>query len=191
MLIICNLNKPRMVSCDSFSTSELEQLRSGDIVLRRGFGVVSSTIANSLNEEFPVSHCGIVAIDKKGRIFVYHTVSASLSDFDGMQRNTIAQFCHESVANTLLVVRFRHNGEKPLSDLAKMAHDYYEKKVPFDNAFDINDNSKMYCSEMVWCAMKEAFGYDIYPDKSRAEVVKFSPFFDTNNFQRIINHHKE
>lgn len=175
---------------DRLSKEEVAMLQPGDIILRQGFGVVSGSIAATLGEEFSVSHCGIVDVDSNGNAVVYHSVSASLSDFDGMQTATIDEFGRESLENTIMVVRFRHNGEKPLSDLAKAARKYYEQKVPFDNIFDMSDHSKMYCSEMVWSAMKEAYGYDIYPDKSRTEVVKFSPFFDTNNFQRIINHQK-
>lgn len=174
---------------DNLSKAEIADLRSGDIVMRRGFGVVSASIANSLNEEFLVSHCGIVDVDSLGNVRVIHSVSSSLSDFDGLQDCTIKEFCLESKKNSLLVVRFRDTNNVPLATLASTAQTYLDNKIPFDGLFDISDSTEMYCSEMVWSALKQTYGFDIYPDKSKTEVVKFAPFFDTVHFYRILNHH--
>ena len=176
---------------DRLTKIELAMMRSGDIILRRGFGLVSASIASSLNEAFSVSHCGIVDVDSNGNVRVIHSVSSSLSDFDGLQDCTIEEFCKESKENSLMVVRFRDTADVPLANLAKTAQTYLDRKIPFDGVFDITQNDEMYCSEMVWSALKENYDYDIYPDKSKTAVIKFGPFFDTVHFQRIINHHKE
>jgi hypothetical protein len=176
---------------DRLTKKELAMMRSGDIILRRGFGLVSASIASSLNEAFSVSHCGIVDVDSNGNVRVIHSVSSSLSDFDGLQDCTIDEFCKESKENSLMVVRFRDTADVPLANLAKTAQTYLDRKIPFDGVFDITQNDEMYCSEMVWSALKENYDYDIYPDKSKTAVIKFGPFFDTVHFQRIINHHKE
>ncbi|MBO7541259.1 MAG: hypothetical protein J6T33_06335 [Bacteroidales bacterium] len=176
---------------DRLTKSELAMMRSGDIILRRGFGLVSASIASSLNEAFSVSHCGIVDVDSNGNVRVIHSVSSSLSDFDGLQDCTIEEFCKESKENSLMVVRFRDTADVPLANLAKTAQTYLDRKIPFDGVFDITQNDEMYCSEMVWSALKENYDYDIYPDKSKTAFIKLGPFFDTVHFQRIINHHKE
>ena len=176
---------------DRLTKKELAMMRSGDIILRRGFGLVSASIATSLNEDFSVSHCGIVDVDSNGNVRVIHSVSSSLSDFDGLQDCTIEEFCKESKENSLMVVRFRDTADVPLANLAKTAQTYLDRKIPFDGVFDITQNDEMYCSEMVWSALKENYDYDIYPDKAKTAVIKFGPFFDTVHFQRIINHHKE
>lgn len=173
---------------DRLSADEVSQLRAGDIILRKGFGVVSASIAKALDEDFSVSHCGIVDADSNGGLRVIHSVSASLSDFDGLQECSIREFCRESREKSLIVVRFRDTSDVPLASLAKTAQKYLDRKIPFDGVFDLSDNAEMYCSEMVYCAMRETFGYDIYPDKSKTEVVKFTPFFDTTRFYRVINH---
>ncbi len=175
---------------DRLSKREISMIRPGDIVLRKGFGVVSATIARTLDEEFSVSHCGIVVADSLGQLRVIHSVSSSLSDFDGVQECSIGTFQHSSVVGTMLVVRFRDTADVPLSQMAVAADRYLKQKIPFDNKYDISDSTAMYCSEMVWNALKETYGYDIYPDKSKSEVVKFAPFFDTTHFYRVINHHK-
>ena len=189
-LIYDKNDEKQRVYHDRLSKKEIAELRTGDIILRRGFGVVSASIATSLNGEFSVSHCGIVDVDSNGNVRVIHSVSSSLSDFDGLQDCTIKEFEHESKANSIMVVRFRDTADVPLANLAKTAQKYLDQKIPFDEGFDLSEQEEMYCSEMVWSAMNETFGYDIYPDKSKTEVVKFSPFFDTTHFQRIINHHK-
>lgn len=176
---------------DRLSKHELSMIRPGDIVLRKGFGAVSATIARTLNEEFPVSHCGIVVADSLGQLRVIHSVSASLSDFDGVQQCSIGAFQRSSVEGTMLVVRFRDTAAVPLSQMAVTAGRYLKQQIPFDNMYDLSDSTSMYCSEMVWSALKETYGYDIYPDKSKSEVVKFAPFFDTVHFFRVINHHNK
>ncbi len=190
-IIYSKEEKKHYAKHDRLAKNELVMLRSGDIILRRGFGLVSASIATSLNEDFSVSHCGIVDVDSNGNVRVIHSVSSSLSDFDGLQDCTIDEFCKESKENSLMVVRFRDTADVPLANLAKTAQTYLDRKIPFDGVFDITENDEMYCSEMVWSALKENYGYDIYPDKSKTAVIKFGPFFDTVHFQRIINHHKD
>lgn len=190
-IIYSKEEKKHYAKHDRLAKNELAMLRSGDIILRRGFGLVSASIATSLNEDFSVSHCGIVDVDSNGNVRVIHSVSSSLSDFDGLQDCTIDEFCKESKENSLMVVRFRDTADVPLANLAKTAQTYLDRKIPFDGVFDITENDEMYCSEMVWSALKENYGYDIYPDKSKTAVIKFGPFFDTVHFQRIINHHKD
>ena len=183
-------DEKQRVHHDRLSKTEIAELRSGDIILRRGFGVVSASIARSLDEKYSVSHCGIVDIDSCGNVRVIHSVSSSLSDFDGLQDASIKEFGRESKANSIMVVRFRDTNDIPLANLACTAQKYLDQKIPFDGVFDITEQDEMYCSEMVWSALKETYGYDIYPYKSKTEVVKFAPFFDTTHFQCIINHHK-
>jgi len=44
----------------------------------------------------------------------------------------------------------------------------YYRNTPFDNDYNLNDSTKMYCSELVWYAFKTA-GVDI-TNKKRSKI---------------------
>ena len=175
---------------DRLSKQELALLRPGDIIMRQGFGMVSDLISSTLKEEYTISHCGIVALDSLGKLRVIHSVSSSLSDWDGVQEVNMKGFFRECKQNSIIVVRFRDTNDIPLAELANTAQKYLDKKIPFDAKFDITEQERMYCSEMIWSAILENYGFDIYPDKTANEPTKFAPFFDTTHFEVIINHNK-
>lgn len=171
--------------------SETDSLHDGDIILRHGFGIVSDMIGETMNEEYSVSHCGIVCKPTTDSIVIIHSVSSSLSDFDGVQTCPLNKFMQESKPNSVMVVRFKPKINKDLSCISRKANEYLQKKVSFDDAFDIKDHSKIYCSELPFLIFKEEFNQDIFnsadPEKSTHKL--FKAFWDTENFSIIINHH--
>lgn len=191
VVIFSKENNRQRHAHDRLSKQELAMLRPGDIILRQGFGMVSDMISNTLDEDYKISHCGIVALDSIGKLRVIHSVSSSLSDWDGVQDVNMKGFFRESKQNSLIVVRFRDTGDIPLAQLAGTAQSYLDRRIPFDEKFDITEQETMYCSEMIWSAILETYGFDIYPDKTSAVATKFTPFFDTTHFAVIINHNTD
>lgn len=191
VLVFSKEDKKLRKAHDRLSKRELALLRPGDIIMRQGFGMVSDMISNTLDEDYRISHCGIVAHDSVGKLRVIHSVSSSLSDWDGVQDVNMKGFFLESKQNSLIVVRFRDTNDVPLAELANTAQSYLDRRVPFDEKFDITEQETMYCSEMIWSAILETYGFDIYPDKTSAVATKFTPFFDTTHFAVIINHNTD
>jgi uncharacterized protein YycO len=58
---------------------------------------------------------------------------------------------------------------------AQYAKEFLEKEVLFDHDYNLNDSTKMYCSEMIWRAYMRA-GRDI-TDQRRTEV-RSSPIYN-------------
>ncbi len=172
------------------SKAEMDSLHDGDIILRHGFGVVSDMIGETMNEEFNVSHCAIVCKPTADSIYVIHSVSSSLSDFDGVQTCGINKFMQESKPNSVMVVRYKAKIDKDLSCISKKANNYLKKQVAFDDDFDIIDHKKIYCSELPFLIFKEEFNHDIFnstdPEKTTHKL--FKSFWDTTQFSIIINH---
>lgn len=191
VLVFSKEDKKLRNAHDRLTKRELSLLRPGDIIMRQGFGMVSDMISNTLDEDYRISHCGIVAHDSVGRLRVIHSVSSSLSDWDGVQDVNMKGFFLESKQNSLIIVRFRDTNDVPLAELANTAQSYLDRRVPFDEKFDITEQETMYCSEMIWSAILETYGFDIYPDKTSAVATKFTPFFDTTHFAVIINHNTD
>ena len=162
-------------------------LCNGDIILRKGFGFVSNKIVEILNEPYSLSHCGIVVLDD-GAPYVIHSVSSTLSDYDGVQRSSLNSFFADSKPCSIVVVRYLGAETDGGTLITTEAKRYLQDKVPFDNSFDLADNTKMYCTELVWKILLDKYSCDIYPDQSSHTALGFAPFVDTTRFKVIINH---
>lgn len=85
---------------------DLAQFQDGDIILRHGYGMVSDLITETMNDGRNVSHCAIISRDSTG-ISVIHSVSQSLSKYDGVQKQGIRRFIKDSKPNSIILLRYR------------------------------------------------------------------------------------
>jgi len=185
----------RSVQEQSFSTyhltpEELNQINTGDIILRKGYGLVSATISETYNTELDVSHCAFI-IKKDNQFSVIHAVSQSLSDVDGVQTQDLETFVRDSRKGSIIIVRYKPSPLDDVSKIASRANYYLEKKVPFDHDFDPTDNSKIYCSELPWLVFHDSFNIDLFKSKDgkiEYNYKTFDAFVDTSHFKIIINH---
>jgi hypothetical protein len=178
-------------SAYSLADEEYALIRDGDIILRHGYGLVSDIIVETLKEGYDISHCAIISSD--GDDFrAIHTVSQSISDFDGVQEQSLKSFIHQSHKNSVIVVRFRWPDEDAGERISQKAQHYLREKVPFDNSFDIHDDKEFYCSELIWKIIQDEFGTNIFPDMSEKtrKYLNFSNFYNPDFFDIIINHHE-
>ncbi len=167
---------------------EFDLIEDGDIVLRHGYGLVSDMIVNTLNESFSISHCAIVVKDDSSA-HVIHSVSQSLSDYDGVQIQDLRPFINNSKKNSVIVIRFNKSEDRHL--ISERARYYLSKRVPFDSSFDIKDTSKFFCSELIWRIILDAFDVDIFEskyEKGHLELLKFDIFVDSNYFDLVFSH---
>ena len=186
----CN-KKEQFVSTYSLTQDEKNLLQDGDIILRHGYGFVSNTIVKTLNEKYHVSHCGIICRDSN-QLNVIHTVSQSVSDFDGIQSHSFGKFIKDSQINSLMVVRYKPPVNKDLSMISAKAKLYLKQKIPFDHAFNLEDSTEFYCTELIWRIILSEFNQDIYPNRKNKnnDHLKFEALWDTAKFEIVLNHHK-
>lgn len=172
------------------SQKEMSMLRDGDIILRHGYGMVSDGIIETMKDEYHVSHCAILIQNPDGSFKVIHSVSQSLSPYDGVQEQTMEKFFHDSQKNSLMVVRLKQANDSTCHRISQRANYYLQERIPFDHAFDINDTSSFYCSEFIWLVIKDEFGVDIFKDKlnEQKDHLKMSNFWNPEYFDIIINH---
>ncbi|MBS4014531.1 MAG: hypothetical protein KGZ97_12390 [Bacteroidetes bacterium] len=177
------------------SKKEIALLQEGDIILRQGQGFVSNLIMKTLKEEISLSHVGLLVLDSAGNFDVIHSVSSTLSDFDGVQKQNLLTFVKESVPRTVVVVRYNKINEIPekANNLSEQATFYLKQQIPFDHSFDHNDTTHFFCTELIWRVYKEVFNDEIYEMKSNEnllEKLKFYHFFNPEKFTTIINHQR-
>jgi hypothetical protein len=181
----------------NLTSEEMALLREGDILLRKGYGFVSSMIVKTLEEEIPVSHVGILVKDPNDRQFkVIHSVSQTISDADGVQKQDLQSFVRDSQPNTLIVVRYRDTElyDRGTQKISERAIHYLKEKVPFDYAFDFDNTDKFFCTEFIGRVIGDVFGDEIYSPEflssnSDLDILRFNVFFDPQRFDIIINHH--
>ncbi len=174
----------------ALSEGELNKIQDGDIILRHGYGLVSDMIVEQLDEKYDISHCAIVC-KNDSQCMVIHSVSSTLSNVDGVQSQEIRSFIRDSQYNSVIVIRYKPKINKPLSAISRRAQDYLKRQIPFDNAFNIEDSSEFYCTELLWKVILNEYGDDIMAGKNneRKDHLRFDTFLDSTKFDIILNHH--
>jgi hypothetical protein len=185
--------KPKEQSSSTYhlTQKEMDLIRDGDIILRHGYGYVSDMIVRQLNEKYDISHCAIIC--KSGKtLFVIHSVSQSLSPYDGVQSQDLEPFIRDSRENSIIIVRYQSKVPgKDGSNISRRAKQYLDEKIPFDNAFNLNDSTGFYCQELPYRCILNEFGDDIFNGRNgqKEDPIHFTAFLDISRFKIILNHH--
>lgn len=139
-----------------YDFSGANDLKSGDIILSRGNAYSSAAIARIGDDDHQFSHLTLVYKDEKtGELF---TSEAHIEI-----GNVVAPFqVHLDQANSRTVV-FRHKNERLAHEAAKEMHERFgnytkqkKKNIPYDFAMDYNDDSEIFCSEVIYHGYKVA-----------------------------------
>jgi hypothetical protein len=185
-------NREEQKNTYQLSPDEIETLQEGDIIFRHGFGLISNAIIRCSQEDYPVSHCGIVVKDTAGRLFVIHTVSNTLAATDGIQKDNLNTFVKGSYPNSILVTRYNYENDSLPKQIAKQANYYLSKQIPFDHHFDCSDTAAFFCTEFIRYVFKNAIHVDLYNflNGQNPDCMSFSPLYNPTQFTLILNHHQ-
>ncbi len=164
---------------------EIARLQAGDLILRRGYGMLSDGIAKVLQGKYKVTHIGVVDFIY-GEPVVYHAISRD--NQDGIVVDKLNRFVGDSYPNSISIVRLRRDSLTRKRFLDRIG--YYRKlDLPFDMSFDIRTKKEVYCTELVRNALMDATGQDYFTDRVEIldkELLRFDPVFDTVHFEMII-----
>lgn len=174
---------------DTLTTTEINRLQTGDIILRRGEGMVSSTIAKVLQEPYDVTHSGIILKNDTGWAVV-HALSDDSRDINGIVAQSLPQFVAESRKGSVIVVRYcdMHQARQ---DIRQTVLGYMKQNIPFDKGFDIYNEEAFYCSELIQHVFMDCFGKDIFPYRvqlPQTDLLKYTYLFELSQFTPIVNH---
>lgn len=168
---------------------DIAKLKNGDIILRKGHGSVSDIIDNMYPTGYHLSHCGVL-IKENDSLYVVHTVSSELSQIDGVQTEALDKFVRESVRNSIMVVRPKHDSITR-DKIAEATLSFLDKGIKFDHSFDISDTTKFYCTELIFQAYLKVFGEDMFTERLSTDHPNYlgiDALLDTTKFERIITH---
>jgi len=117
-------------------------LRSGDLVFRRGEGIVSDMAVRFSNTDHRYSHVGVLVTDG-AELSVAHSVVDDQKDYDGVVVETLDSFLRG--VEEWAIYRLWPDGP---SISAEYVRAHYAG-VTFDSEFDLDTRSRMYCTEFV------------------------------------------
>jgi hypothetical protein len=120
--------------------------QQGDLILRRGEGIMSDIARHFSATEKRFSHVGII-VDYKRKAYVVHSVHEHAKGFDGVVIEKLEDFLKE--ASDWAVYRLRLKKVQQ-QKLASTAIHYAHSKIPFDSQFDLGSQQAMYCTEFIW-----------------------------------------
>ena len=169
------------------SENEINLLHGGDIILRRGYGFVSSRIVETLKDTLDVSHCGII-VQTDSCWSVVHSIPGRFSLFpkkDGVIISTLSEFVEDSYHNSIIITRLKKDN---LHRITPKALSYAEREVPFDYDFNYNDTTTLYCSELILRILEDEFALTPEMLGVKNTLPQFSIFTNTDYFKTIIKH---
>ncbi|MDR2175041.1 MAG: hypothetical protein LBO82_03780 [Synergistaceae bacterium] len=124
------------------------EFQNGDLVFIRGKTWRSFFVTFAEVKANDFSHVGIIRI-ADGTPYVIHAAP----ERETVKIESIDIFL--SPANADHVGLYRLANRPHLAERAAgEAWRYFKEKVPFDHQFDISDEKKLYCTELVWLAYK-------------------------------------
>lgn len=144
--------KPTTDSTVTFSL--LDSLRSGDLILRLGFGYVSEVMRQSSKSDQTYSHAGIF-VWHEGEPKVYHSLYRESDQTNAIELIPFEEFTNKNQCRNFGVYRYEMSFAE-LAMLHQVLDSMHKAKIPFDLDWSLESKDKLYCSEMVATAYESA-----------------------------------
>jgi hypothetical protein len=139
-------------------------LQEGDIVFRRGVSLASHVVLTA-DKEGGYSHIGIIVKDSSGWR-VIHAVPGETDKENPeeiIKKESLSQFFAPNKAAAGAI--YRLDTVETIGILAaQKAQILFERKLLFDHQYDLEDSTKMYCTELLFFVFNDA-GVDISEGK--------------------------
>jgi hypothetical protein len=166
-----------VIAIDSLAFEE------GDLLLRRGNSIVSGMIVQAFPGGGGMSHCGIL-IQENGAWQVIHSISGAISDSEGIRKQAWLSFARNAKEARLLHVKPTFVPDRQA--IRAKAFVYLQRRTGFDHDFDLSNDSKLYCSELVRAVYQGTYNQDpfLYRDIGPKSVIDMASFFQDDFWLR-------
>ena len=156
---------------------------SGDLIFRSTRSVEGETVLLLSGGDY--SHVGIVSV-KDDDVFVIHVLPSSPSV---VREETLQKFVSES---SIFAV-YRVQAPYKLRQLAVSSAESWVGKKSFDRAFDLRDDTELYCTELVYDAYKKVgvdlvkgrYDIAVLPVVGRKEVIYPKNIIDAGSVKLV------
>jgi len=132
----------------------LTELNNGDLIFRKGRSLESFAVCLA-DDEKDFSHVGLVVFHN-GEPFIIHAVPDELEGVEDLIKlERVEAFLSSEKASAFAVYRPEFKTEIR-NQASEIALQFYESKYTFDYAYDMGTESKLYCTELIFKAFREA-----------------------------------
>lgn len=175
------------------TSDELEELKTGDIIFRKGYGFISDWVSKNLEHgPYDLTHVGIVVKKPEG-LFVAHALSSKKNHVDGVILEPLNRFLKSSKPANLLIVRWMDYKPEMDAVILDAIEKYIKDKVPFDHKGDYSSSDALYCNEMVVKLWMNNLGLINPPNNDETQKELFhnlSVLYNPNHSKIIFNSFK-
>lgn len=124
---------------------------NGDLVVRLTDDIISQQVSQLNETDKSFSHAGII-VEKEGKKFVYD-IGPNLPGADTIEITPVDSFLNP--AKNIKCALYRYDISTAEGDsLIKTIEAYKATDTRFDMLYNINTDDKLYCSEMIYKALK-------------------------------------
>lgn len=156
------------------------EFKSGDLIFRRGNGFVSDFAAKMSRSDKSFSHVGIILVENG--VYVIHSQDDKSKKFDGVVKERLQGF----IAQARRYSVFRLNlSQKNIEQIVSKAKSLIGTK--FDIFFNLDDNSRLYCTEFVYMVLKDFINIKIYRINNMNILPVDSLYFNQPNVKKIFD----
>ncbi len=150
---------------------DMKMLKTGDLILRHGRGFISNAFMSLSTKEKNYSHAGIIHIEGQ-KVYVYHAIGGEENVDNKMRKDLIKDFCDPQYVHNFGIYRYDLN-EKQLATYDSMTTANYTKGLQFDTKLELETDSVMYCSELIYKELQKVTGDPNYISISDVANYKY------------------
>ena len=138
-------------------------LQNGDLIFRKGRSIESQIVLLS-DGNSDYSHVGIIYL-KDGNPLVIHSVPAENGEeHEFIKLESVEDFLKKDKAVQFAVFRLEDSLINSTKAASEFAYNCYLNKFRFDNQYDLNSDTKLYCTELIWKAYQQ-IGIDLVQNR--------------------------
>ena len=160
----------------------------GDLVLRLGDDFISDRIRYLSVTDHSYSHAGIIVMHGNKKMICNIYPDDFIPGADTVRYDIIDSFLNTRTNLKCALYRYDLSGSEKINFQEEL-NSYHKKKIHFDKKYDLKTDDKMYCSEMIYKALKKVTDNRIVIDQSfipQNMQHLVSVFFKKYNFSESI-----
>ena len=146
-------------------------LQDGDLVLRAGSDAISDLFKRVNSRDKSYSHAGLIFYES-GYPMVYNSIGTAENPYAIVQRDSMKNFISPFDNTAYAIYRYKLN-KREIGNLHDEMIKYYQEKRRFDPHFDLETDSLLYCTEIVYKGLEAATGQKGYLSTTLAGKFEF------------------
>jgi hypothetical protein len=163
-----NTNVSAYASSEDKIKEGVTLLREGDLVMRNSTELSSQIIREFCRTDKSYSHAGMVFFEN-GYPMIYHILPGDENPDEKLTRDSLMSFTPPRRNTGFAIYRYQLQPQE-LTDLRNIVHDWYNTGVKFDSLLNLENDDRLYCSELVYKAVKYATKGRITFDVTKATI---------------------